>query len=1165
MRRTLLGCLVLVTLFIFTELAGQAFAQTASTGALNGTVTDASGRIVPDAKIAVTSQSTGATHTTVTGSNGSYLIPLLPPGLYRVEVSHTGFKVVKYEGIRIYVTQTATLNVHLEVGALSQAVTVQAEASLLQTTSPTLGSVVNGRMIESLPMVTRNYTQILGLMPGVSSGVTNAVEIGRGGSSLTNGPSSYSVGGGSTNDNNFQMNGAQVNDLMGAGDLSGGVPVPNPDSIQEFKVQTGQYSAAYGRNAGANVDVVTKSGTNKYHGDAWEYFRNTALNANDFFLNRAGASRGVLNQNQFGFTFGGPIVKKKALFFVSYQGTREKDGLDPNSLATGTLPVGLTNSATSRTAAALGSEFGGQAGIFGIPVASDGSNISPNALAVLNAKTSSGFVVPAPTNPTTGATTYSIPSIYNDDQFITNLDLYQGSKSHLSGKFFFMNSNQAGSLPPNQLGQPAITVPGFTQSIPGGFRVFSLIHTYTFSNHLLNQAVLGFHRVSSGLQQAYPNVSFANSPACAGSVSGPLTLASLCVPAPGFDNPYPSIVVDGGFNLGGNGQRLGILAQNFYDFSDHVTYLHGKHTLNIGGGINRSQVNFVGFGYFGALLYPSFPDFLEGNVLVSVDAPLLSDRAWRVWDGNLYAQDDYQVLRRLTLNLGFRYERLGNISDALGRSSIFNPALANPNPPASGTLQGYVVASNYSGGAVPSGVTRASTNTAMDNADQNIFEPRVGFAWQLPGTNRLVLRGGYGIYAVRVTNQPYLQLLAAWPWGSVRQFVLPSSVSTALPPLAQPLPYFPPYSPTTQLTTISFATDFRPPLVQQYSMNLQAELASNWMLEVGYQGSRGTHLNLTRNFNQALSASPSNPIRGQTTNTYFNIPLRVPIEGFSIPGASMFESIGSSWYNGLNASLTKRFSHGLQFQVAYTWASALENAPIYVQGANGGALIGNQNNLNANYGYDGFVRPQRVVFSYVYNLPGPANRSSFRGRVLGGWSVSGVTTFQSGRRMTLTDTNLLNAFGVTTSGFGDGDRIQMASGCTYASLATSGSVTSKLNNYFNTSCVGLPPVIGADGLAMGFGNSGNGIVSGPDQRNFDIAIIKKTPLEKSEVRYIEFRAEFFNAFNTPSFSNPVTSAGTIAPNPTTFAPTLLPNPTFGQVQSTSVNPRIIQLALKFFF
>jgi hypothetical protein len=1014
-----------------------------------------------------------------------------------------------------------------------------------------------------MPLVTRNYTQILGLSPGVSGDVTNASSIGRGSTSDSAGNGGYSVAGRSTNDNNFQMNGSQVNDLMGSGNLSGGVPVPNPDSIQEFKVQTGQYDASYGRNGGANVDVVTKSGTNDFHGSAWEYFRNTVLNANDFFLNSSGQKRGVLNQNQFGFTVGGPIVKKKAQFFTSYQGTRERDGLGSGCLATGLLPVGLSNSESGRSATGLGAAFGGQAGALGGVVASDGSNISPTALALLNAQTSGGgFLIPAPQNSVTGQTSFSTPCPYNDDQFITNLDWNPSSKGHLSGKFFFLNSSQSTTLPPGALG--SLGVPGYPLNDDQGFRDFSLTYTYTLSSNLLNQAVLGFHRLASNLVQNYPGVKFANTPACSGSTSGVLTLSRICVPAPSFDDPYPQIIVAGSFAAGGNGQGV-FIAQNDYNFSDSFTYLRGKHTLHFGGGIDRSQINLVGFHYFGGLIYPSFPDFLLGNVLLSIDVPGVFDRAWRVWDGNLYLQDDYQVLPRLTLNLGIRYERQGALGDALGRASTFDVTKANPNPPASGTLQGFVVASNFSGGTIPAGVTQAGTNTALNNDGQNTWGPRIGFAWQLPGTNRLVLRGGYGIYYVRTTGQPFLQLLTAPPWGTLRQFLFPASVDTALPPLTEPFPTFTPYSPTTSLSPIIFSVGFRPPVVQQYSLNLQTEIARNWMLEIGYQGARGTKLNTERGFNQALSATPSNPIRGETSNTYANIPLRVPILGFSPSGAVTFESSGASWYNGLNASLTKRFSHGLQFLASYTWASALETSPGYANGPNGGFLLGDQNSPQANYGYDSFIRPQRLVVSYVYDLPGPTDRSSLKGRLLGGWSVAGVTTFQSGQRLTLSQINALNAFGVTSFFGGDADRVQMASGCTYANLVTSGSVNNRLNNYFNTACLTAPPVIGSDGLATAFGNSGNGIVRGPDQRNFDIAIIKKTPLFHSEMQNIEFRAEFFNAFNTPSFSNPVTGGNIVALNPATFSPVFIPNATLGQIQSTSVNPRIIQLALKLNF
>lgn len=1138
-----------------------AHAQTAQSGALTGTASDQSGRVLPGVSITATNTATGQSRTATTQGNGKYLLPLLSPGLYKVEASKQDFRTAEFEQVRINITETATLNMQLAVGSFKEVMTVEAQPMQLDTTSSALGHVTDERMVENLPLVTRNYTQILGLSPGVSGDVNNSASIGRGLTSLSAATGGYSIGGNSTNDNNFQMNGAEVNDLAGQANISGGVPVPNPDSIQEFKVQVGQYDASYGRNAGANVDVVTKSGSNQFHGDVWEFFRNTALNANDYFLKQQNQPRGVLNQNQFGFTLGGPVVKNKAMFFVSYQGTRERDGLDNSGgcLTTGNLPIGLTNSAGSRTAAALAQVFSGQSGILGGTIAS-AADISPTALALLNAQLANGsFVIPAPQNASTGQSTFSSPCNYREDQFVSNVDFYHTDKSHISGKFFFMNSTQAGAFPNSQLLPDVVTVPGFPQQYMNGFRDFSLTHTYAFNDHLLNQAILGFHRLAGVLGQSYPDVKFANTPACAGSSSGTMTLASLCVPAPAFDNPYPNVEVIGSFNAGGNGQGVNI-TQNFYDFSDSLAYVRGKHSLHFGGGINRSQINFDNFHFFGGLVFPSLPDFLLGNVYLSIDVPGVFQRAWRVWDGNFFVQDNYQVFPRLTLNVGIRYERQGQLGEYLGRAATFDPARANPNPPAAGSLQGFIVASNFSGGTIPAGVTRASTNTAINNEGQNALEPRVGFSWQIPGTNRLVLRGGYGIFYTRTTGEPFIQLLAAPPWGIIRQFIVPGGVSAAFPP-SPAFPVFTPYSPTTDLTPTAFSVHFRPPVLQRYSMNLQAAIASNWMLEVGYQGSRGTKLLTSRSFNQALAASPSNPIRGQTTNDLANIPLRVPIEGLDPAFSTFIESSGASWYNALGASLSKRFSHGLQFLASYTWASALETNPGFTTGSfAGGTLLGDQNNPRANYGFDDFVRPQRFVVSYVYDFPGFAARS-WKQKLLGGWSVAGVTTIQSGQHLTIVDNNLLNAFGMAATG---SDRVQLAPGCTNNSLTTKGDVTSRLNNYFNPSCFTAPPVIGSDGLATGFGNGGNGNVSGPDQRNFDISLIKRTPLG-GENCALEFRAEFFNAFNTPSFANPALNAGTVAPDPNTGVASLQADPTLGQITSTTVAPRVIQFALKLYF
>lgn len=1156
---------------ILTVSAVAVHSQTAQTGALTGIVTDPTGRVVQGVTVKVTSTSTGQARTAATQNNGKYVVPLLPPDVYKVEVSQKDFKTAIFERVRVNVTETAALNVQLQIGSFKEIMTIEAQPEQLNLTDAALGHVTDQRVVENMPLVTRNYTQILGLSPGVSGEVNNSASIGRGNTSMAAATEGYSVGGNATNDNNFQMNGTEVNDLAGEANISGGIPVPNPDAIQEFKVQVGQYDASYGRNAGANVDVVTKSGTNAFHGDVWEYFRNTALNANDYFLNRNGQPRGVLNQNQFGGTFGGPIVKDKAMFFISYQGTRERDGLDQDAgcLTSGLIPPQFTNDPASRTADALAANFNGEPGLLGGQINS-ASDISPTALAVLNAQLPGGsFVVPGPQNNSSQTNiVLSSPCKYRDDQVIGNLDLYHTEKSHFSGKFFGMNSDQIAAFPNNQLGfLNMISVPGFPQEFINKFRTVSLTHTYAFSGNLLNQAIIGFHRLHGQLGQNYPGANFANSAGC--GAGGSLTLTSLCVPeVPGFDNPFPDIVVIGdcivragkcpaNFDMGGNGQGLDI-TQNFYDLSDSITYVHGKHSLHFGGGVNQSQINFEKFHFFGGLLYPSVPDFLLGNVFLSIDVPGVFDRAWRTWDGNAFIQDNYQILPHLSLNLGFRYERQGQLGEYHGRASTFDPARANPNPPDAGTLQGFIVASNFSGGAIPADVIKAGTNTAINNDGQNGFEPRIGFAWQLPG-NHSVLRGGYGLFVTRTTSEPFIQLLGAPPWGTIRQVLVPDPTQPFQP--SPPFPIFTPYSPTTDLTPTVFSVHFRPPILQRYSMTLQTEFAKDWMFELGYQGSRGTKLIQGRSFNQALPASPSNPVHGQTDINLSNVLQRAPILGFDPAFSTFIESAGASWYNALGASVSKRFSHGLQLLASYTWASALETSPFYTTGSfTGGSRLGDQNSARANYGFDDFIRPQRFVLSYVYELPWFKSGSALKTRALGGWSVAGVATFQNGQKLTIVDTNQLNAFGIAST---QGDRVQLAPGCTNNTLVTRGSVTTKLNNYFNSSCFTLPPIIGDDGLATAFGNSGNGIVSGPDQRNFDISAIKKIPFTES--KSLEFRAEFFNVFNTPSFANPSVNAGTVTLDPNTGAPALEVDPSFGHITRTSIAPRIIQFALKLYF
>jgi hypothetical protein len=1138
-------------------LSLSAFAQTASTGALTGIVTDNTGAVVPAAKVVLTNETTGETRSVTTQANGSYTVPLLLPGSYRVEFSITGFKQAVKTGLQINVTETARLDVQLEVGGVQEQITISSEATVLQTESSALGRVTDRQLVSNLPLVTRNFTQIVTLSPGIAANVTNATELGRG--SGGNSQGNFRAHGASGADNNFQMNGVQINDLQASGNFSGGIAVPNPDAIQEFKVQTGLYDATYGRNAGANVNVVTRSGGNEFHGSVFEFFRNDALNANEFFRNRARQAKGVLEQNQYGFTLGGPIQKDKLLFFLSFQGTRQINGVGGGSTANFFSPA-FTN---DRSRAALGSLFAGQTGALGGPaVAADGSNISPQALALLNLKLPNGqYAIPTPQTVTAsqpfalrGFSAFSVPARFREEQFIANLDYLQNDKSKFAGRFFWAGSNQTQPLPPSQL---ATSAPGFPLLTDNRLRNGSLAHTYTFNSALLNEASFGFHRLGTPtIQQRI------------------FKWSDVGVRASGAANEYPVAGVNGSLALGGNGQGLD-LVQNHFNFQDSLTYVRGRQTLRVGGGFTRSQVDIRDFHFFGGLLFLSWADFLIGlpgtpvasggngtgisNVFLSLDIPGQLDRAWRVNDGNAYVQDDIKLTKSFTLNLGLRYERLGNLGDTLGRNSGFDIAQANPNAPAAGTIQGYVVSQNFTG-TPPAGVSQVSNTFGIRGEHQNNFGPRLGFAWRLPGsalplTGRMVLRGGYGIYQTRATGQPFIQLAAAPPFALLRQLQgVPNAAASFANPFGPDLtfPQFPAYSPTTQRSISFIDQGYRPPITQQFSLNLQTELARDLMLEVGYVGTRGTHQIMNRSLNQARLASTANPIRGVTTNTVANIPQRVPILGFTAPGLNSIDSSASSWYHGLETSLTKRLSKGLQFLAAYTFAKSYSTTARSTAAGGTSGIFGNQNDARANYGLSEFNRVQRFVVSYLYELPRLNAANAFAKQLLSGWAIAGVTTFQSGLPLTLTGTNSNNVYGITN------DRAALAAGCTYKQLVTPGSVDSKLGNYFNNSCIlrnaagaAIWPIVGDDNRATGFGNSGVGIVFGPDQRNFDLVLIKRTALKAlGESANVEFRSEFFNAFNTPQFSVPGTNVSAA---------------TFGVISSTAVNPRVIQFALKLNF
>jgi hypothetical protein len=1132
----------------------DAFSQTSSTGAITGTTSDPSQAVIPGVEISVINEGTGETRTVVSRENGTFTAPLLAPGVYRVQATLPGFKTAVRTGVGVNVTESTTLNIQLEVGEVAQTVSVEASALMVQQESSALGRVIGQTVVAGLPLVTRNYTQILGLSPGISMDVTNAGELGRGTGGTMLGR--INVNGSRAYDHNFQVDSTEVNDFeTSTGGNTAGVAVPNPDTIQEFKVQTAQYDASFGRNAGANINVVTKSGSNQFHGSLFHFLRNEALNANDFFFNRTGTRKPVVRQNQFGGTVGGPIVKDKLLFFGSYQGTRQITGLAAGKTRAKCSATIFSPALTDdRSPAALGALFAGKAGQNGgTAVRQDGANINPISLQLLQMKLPDGkylFATPQIIDPTQpfdrqGVSTISDPCTFSEDQYMANVDYLQSDNSKFALRLFAATSDQHVSFP-----AAANNVQGFPLRSINEFYVGSLAHTYVFSPRLFNEARVGVYRNRLAFRH-----------------SAPFTYSDLGIAAGEQFNDLMSISITGSYSLG-NGNPLD-LPQATYQFRDTLSYTLGSHTLGFGGGLTRTHDNVLSWRSPGSLSFQTFQDFLLGlsSPLNGSDFSNIFSSSWtvgpafdrkgRLIDGFAYAQDNYKVSSRLTVHAGFRYERMGHYNDFFGVNTNFDTAKADPNPPASGTFAGWVVPSNFAAGfsgskELPSGVTKTDTPFGVAGDGQNLLAPRIGFAWQIvPNSSRVLLRGGYGVYYTRTVGQIVYNSLGSGPFrltGSRTGTV--NAAATLSNPFPQPIPgvnAFPAwdplvYSPTTSRTASSLAQNYRPPIVQQYSLNIQVEVLPDALLEVGYAGTRGTRLVRNRSINQARLASPAEPIRGVTTNTVANVAQRVPILGFQAVGIGRTESDGQSWYNSLQTSLTKRMSHGLQFLGSYTWSKNLDSDAGSSSNFSSGP--GNQFGYRGSYGRAPGDRAHRFVFSSVYEIPGPF-KQFWAGRVLGGWAISGVATIQSGQALTILSTNANNVFGITN------DRAQIQAGCTAADLITSGSVTNKLNNYFNTACLTAQPVVGDDGRATAFGNSGVGIVNGPAQQNVDLAFMKRAATHWfGEASHLEFRAEMFNAFNTPQFNDPGTQRTSSA---------------FGQISSTAVSPRIMQLALKLVF
>ncbi len=1152
--RTLTTLLAVAAIFCF--MTPMTHAQTATTGQVVGVVTDPSGALVTGANVVLTSDA-GVRREAQTGGNGRYTFPLLAPGAYRLEVTQSGFGSAKVEGISVRITESTVIDVALKVAGAPTTVSVTGQSPLVQTESSARGTVIDEKEIDSLPLPTRNFQQLLAMTTGASGSLGNSSELGRGDVAVyVNGQRALS--------NNMIINGVDANSI-GTGE-NPNLSVPSMDSLQEFIVQTSMYDASAGRNAGGNVAAVTKSGTNKLHGDAYEFLRNTVLDANNFFLNGAEQNsegvpvvtqRPTYRRNQFGGTLGGPIMKDRAWFFISYQGTRETNGTSlTNSLSTVFLPAGLGSQRDAASLAALSECYD--------PTFPFPGYVDPVAFTALNAKLPNGqYMIPGIPGVTTGCPANLSPvlqtipsdSTYKEDQFNTNLDVKLTAGSRFFAKYFqaFNRENQALYAQFGD-GNP-LQAPGWPTEEDIYQRLLSAGVQSVISSRLLNEVRFGWSTIYGP-----------------GKPSTPVTSADLGIASPlsSLFPSMPTMVFPNMFTLGPSPLGITYAATNMYSASDMMTWTKGRHTMKFGGEYKRQELDAPYFDVFpnGEIAYAGFingnpfADFLAGMASVSVIGSGTNGLHNRANDFSAFFQDDWKVAPRLTLNLGLRYDYFGPTTETQGHFVGFDPSksVTTPIVPACGNTCGVAV----TGGFVQAGNGNLpgfpKVNDGLVNSNYKNFGPRVGFAYQLTSDGKVVLRGGYGIffdrpnmrlYNSQLFNMPYEMLASALATSNENPFVqvpLPSAfpLNPLSPSNAGIFPYggYPAvlpvtaYGSATPTPTIVPASGLYPdihdwsiPYVQSFNLGVQTSFANNWMLDLGYVGTQGRKYPRLFSFNQAFGPSFAGiPAFGSLGGPLFPGFGNLPAPGL---GSFLMKSNSNSNYNSLQATVNKRFSHGLQMLLSYTWSHSIDD----YSGSDVSditLLPGDMVNENHNNASSDFDRRQRFVGSYLYQLPNAYHGGSRLAKgLVNSWSVSGIVTLQSGVPFSILGSDSLFAF---TQG-------DLASGRTVASAIKSGDVKDRLNAYFDTSAFVAPAAYTSD-----FGSLGRNIIRGPKQINTDLSIMKVFPV--TETQKVEFRAEFFNLFNNVNFANPVS---------------VVTSGNFGQIASTTTGPRVIQFALKYNF
>src|SRR5438552_484083 len=1200
-HRILAAVLVLVGLLMGTRACGQGGA----TGAISGVVVDTSGGSVADAEVQIIDTRTELLARKVsTNADGLFVVPLLPPGTYIVVVNKSGFAEAKASGIEVRVTETTKVTITLKPGAVSEKVEISAQVTTVETTNAATGQSLGTETVRELPLATQNYQQLLTLSTGAQSELNASAQLGRGNVRVI-------VNGQREDNNNYLIEGISATDYNVA--QATYVPLPNPDVIQEFKVQTSLYDASQGRNGGGNVNAILKSGTRELHGDGYEFFRNDVLNANDYFLNAAGQKRPPVKQNIFGASLGGPVGQEKyGLFFVNYQGTRQRSALSP---ATQINNPGFPSLPTTRDALSIANALSTSA----FPIAP--TDIDPVILKLLQFKSEqfgdpSGFLIPSVGTPNLDALkmTYSTapflvskPGKYTDDQFTANWDReFRGAQDKVAARFFFSDSESllpfgAGGLQASLGGTLASSISAtdlnFPYDIPVHGRFFSANETHLFSPRLVNDFRFGFVHI---------NDSLINVP--------PVTVADVGINRP-TNNITKSIYK---FTLGSSGFQMGptppadqFQNQNTFNLVDTVSWVLGAHVLRFGGDYTRIILDKLFPQTFnGQLFFVNNPGGATDFQKLVVGAPDFSfggggvfNHQYRNNNFGYFAQDDWKVRPDLTLNLGLRTELLGAFYDNLCHIGNFDPQLAN-----SGKYP--FVYGGCANQLKVAGLAGSGDNTTYHNNYTTGLGPRLGFAWDVLGRHSTTVRGGYGIYFVREDvgtvdqlsfQAPYLPIaFGGGAPGSLSNFFLTGV--NALPQAGvldpnfvpclgalQNFPggdtrQFPNYAcaagsaglvPSQFLFVLTVPRDFQAPDTQQWNLTIQRALGKNWVFEAGYVGTHAVHLRETRTSIQAKLATATHPLTVTaedgtpfliTESTTSNGVARSNLEGLNgYGGFQIFANDAYSHYHSLQTTLSRRWVAGY-FQAAYTWSKSTDATSSGNTALN--TAFNDETDVKFSRGLSDFDRPQRFVVSYRYDLPFYNGETGVKGTLLGGWALSGITIFQSGVPFSVTDSAAGTAYlgaGLASATLG----AQLTPGGSIGAGTTTGDIHSRLNGYlsltnFTTAPVADPAGCVADpafACTTAFGNLGRNIYRGPFQQNWDFSLIKNFKL--TERQSLRFTTDFFNIWNHVNFANPsINDVETITHdnlgNPTSDGP-------YEKILSTVETPRLIQFTLRYTF